>query len=238
MPQVQVVFLKSNDPQWPELAVRFRVGEVTGGLVAKPSAVQFGRVVEGQAKSASLEIWDTFQSPRKVTKVVPSHPEFFSAELLGPAGMEAPPSKESMPRALGRIEVKLNARSAQPVDGFVCVYVDDLLREPEKIPVQGEIQSRYTLSPPRAFLAAERPELEVSCHDLLGGAFRVEVESTPAEVEASVVADHSKPQALLRLRLVRIPDQNRAMEVKLRVVSGEAARQLLFPVFHRATRNP
>ncbi len=173
----------TNDPKQPQVAVEFLVERVLGTVSATPDRWTFGKVLQGTPLSATFEVRDPAEFPRKVDKIEASHPQISvtRSEVAG----DLKRSAAGVP--ILRLEVSVDTTKTGPIDGAVLVRVPDEGRQPLQIVVEGWVVPAVRPLPGELFLPRRTTNgklytVEVYLETFAGKIEEITIKSTPAGV--------------------------------------------------------
>jgi uncharacterized protein DUF1573 len=133
-PFLHMVFLRSNDPNFPEQRITF-VGTVSKGVIVRPEPLVFDALSPGEAKTRHLELVSDNDKPFRITFLDTSGPLRAKGTL-------------DVPSRLHRVEVTLLAgETIGPVEGHVTLKLDLPGDPPLFVPVKGTVRGTVRLAP-------------------------------------------------------------------------------------------
>lgn len=240
--RVQVAF-SSNDPAQPTGRIEVIIPYVKGGIYALPSAVLFGEVRVGSVARRVIDLYDNRQVGRRIEKVRSLQPERFEARLL-PVEPRGPGQVHDIGgRLIARLEVIGQTSRPGPLNGRIEVSLAGEERQPDVIPVFGEVVRDVECRPSTLILPRRAGEHLLFSGQVLvrhrdGRAIRVEVENAPPGISVKVrPSPDSEDQCWLEVEWTRAqPALAGEQMIRLRVRWEEGERVLALPV--RLTSEP
>jgi hypothetical protein len=146
-----LIAFRTNDPTRPHVGIEVVVPRIRGGVVAVPTSVSFGDVVQGSVARQTLEIRDGATIPRSVARLESSDTERVSVRLL-PTEDTAGTAEDGQFPLIARAEVEMRTDRLGPGDAEVRIILSGEDRPPDLVPVHGRVAAAVEASPPSLLL--------------------------------------------------------------------------------------
>lgn len=146
-PFERTIYLGTNDPEFPEVALPVRVRLVTGGVRTVPTSVQFGTVQPGAECERFFDIYDDSVQPRAIREVSGWGSPRLSVAVLPPVA-----DQQGGKLPIARVRLKADPSSPGPLDGDITVLVDGADRPPVVVHVTGRVAGLVDTHPSEVVL--------------------------------------------------------------------------------------
>lgn len=176
---------QTNDPHRPVVCTELLVS-IEGGLSPIPSSLDLPSLPRGGVTARTVEVHDTgLTTPLAVRRVASTKPEEIRILSVTYPGELVDAAKRQLGRVVCRAEVEI-ASPPQPgrVDGEVQFFTDDASTPTFVVPVRGELQPAFVLSPATVILPLHVGdgltfETQCLCRSSDGRPFQLACESPP-----------------------------------------------------------
>lgn len=189
--QVVRVLFSCNDATQPTGLINVVIPHVRGGVHSFPTAAVFGELRVGSTARRVIDLYDNRRAGRRISTVRSTKPDRFAARLVPTAPDESPPPHEQGGGWLARVEITAHTSQPGPLRGAIEVRLADEARQPDVIPVFGEVVRDVECRPGTLILPrCVNGQLVYTGQILLrhrdGQRFDLEVESLPRGITAKI----------------------------------------------------
>ena len=138
------IYIRTTDPDSPEVTIGVVVSRVIGGVFAVPAHVPVGTVSVGQTMTRRFDLFDTADPPRAIERAVSTDPGRVAVKLLSPDPAAVGPDGAT---PIGRLEVVVDASTPGPVEAEIRLFVPGGKTTPDPIRVTGRVARAVEVLP-------------------------------------------------------------------------------------------